>query len=445
MATQPLISMLARCFLAGDPAPDRIVERSSRLLGRPWSWLGPLSRRYARFSANRVRPRKREVVRFLLNDAGFQRACLHHHVSLQHWMLGSQQMQPLAASTTWGLPTIETTTDLAKWLTVTSAELEWFADLRGLSLRATLTQLRHYNYRVLAKDSASIRLIECPKCRLKTLQRQILTGILEKIPLHRAIHGFCKGRSVNTFTAPHVGQPAILRMDLRDFFPCISAARVQAFFRTIGYPEPVSDLLGALCTTATPRHIWNAPIPDLNPAYLRDYRVLYTRRHLPQGAPTSPLLANLCFYRADCRLSGLARASGVQYTRYADDLAFSGPATFAHRAARFSLHVASILSEEGFVVSHRKTRVMRGGVRQHLAGLVINHHANVPRPDFDLLKATLTNCARLGPESQNRQSHPQFRAHLEGRVAYLESINPAKALRLRSLFNQINWGERSGI
>ena len=118
--------------------------------------------------------------------------------------------------------------------------------------------------------------------------------------------------------------------------------------------------------------------------------------HLPQGAPTSPALANMCLYRADCRLAGLAESAGAQYTRYADDLAFSGEGDFDRRVDRFSLHAAAILHEEGFAVHHRKTRIMRQGVRQHLAGVVTNRRLNVPRADYDLLKAILTNCARHG-------------------------------------------------
>jgi RNA-directed DNA polymerase len=98
------------------------------------------------------------------------------------------------------------------------------------------------------------------------------------------------------------------------------------------------------------------------------------------------------------------------------------------------------LIEEGFDVHYRKTRVMRQGVRQHLAGVVLNRHANVIRTDFDRLKATLTNCVRLGPESQNRESHPTFRSHLEGRLAFVEMINPAKGKRLRAIFDQVHWG-----
>ena len=172
---------------------------------------------------------------------------------------------------------------------------------------------------------------------------------------------------------------------------------------------------------------------------LREARDLYSRPHLPQGAPTSPALANLCTYRADCRLTGLAQSVGATYTRYADDIAFSGDGRFERGIERFSTHVAAILMEEGFRVHFRKIRVMRQGVRQHLAGLVINDHPNVMRADFDRLKATLTNCVRFGPESQNRDALPYFRAHLEGRLAFMASINPAKAVRLRKVFFMIEF------
>jgi hypothetical protein len=130
---------------------------------------------------------------------------------------------------------------------------------------------------------------------------------------------------------------------------------------------------------------------------------------------------------------------GANYTRYADDLAFSGDETFERGIERFSTHVAAILMEEGFRVHFRKTRVMRRSVRQHLAGLVTNQHLNVMRADFDKLKAILTNCERLGPQSQNRDGNPDFRGHLEGRLGFAEMVNPSKGQRLRKIFAQIHW------
>jgi hypothetical protein len=226
-------------------------------------------------------------------------------------------------------------------------------------------------------------------------------------------------------------------MDLRDFFPSIRAARAQALFRTVGYPEAVASLLTALCTNATPRDIWK----PLAGTTLHQAVDLYSHPHLPQGAPTSPTLANLCSYRMDCRLTGLAHSIGATYTRYADDLAFSGGTLHTH-AQRFAAHVASIAYDEGFAINHRKTRIMRQAVRQHLAGLVVNQHPNIRRADYDQLKATLTNCIRSGPAAQNHDSHPRFRQHLEGRIEFVRMINPAKASHLRELFTQIEWPNR---
>jgi RNA-directed DNA polymerase len=429
-----VVRVLARAFLAGDATIDGIVERASFTLGRPWRWLPPLAARYLRTCANRTRPRHREVVQFLLQDPGFGRAWSKYRdeLAVERWLTEPQSMQPVAAGATWAVPPIESTLTLAEWLKLTPGELEWFADLKGLGTRVKdHPQLRHYHYRILAKPSGSIRLIEAPKPRLKELQRQILSQILDNIPIHAAVHGFVKGRSIKTFVAPHVGQRVVLRMDLQDFFPSISGARIQSVFRTIGYPEPVADLLGGICTNATPRDVWSGEAWDV--------RSLYARPHLPQGAPASPALANLCAYRVDCRLFGLAKSADGVYTRYADDLAFSGGEAFERSVERFSIHVAAILYEEGFRVHHRKTRIMRQGVRQHLAGLVANQHVNVIRADFDCLKAVLTNCIRLGPESQNRDAHPSYRLHLEGRVGFVESINPGKGKRLRALLDRIQW------
>jgi RNA-directed DNA polymerase len=230
---------------------------------------------------------------------------------------------------------------------------------------------------------------------------------------------------------PHVGKRVVLKMDLQDFFPSMTGARIQTIFRMMGYPESVADLLGGICTNAVPRRVWNGGSNEAS--------ILHTRPHLPQGAPTSPALANICAYRTDCRLTGLARPAEAEYTRYADDLAFSGGEAFERGVERFSTHVAAVLLEEGFSVNHRKTRIMRQGVRQRLAGLVANERINVTRADFDRLKATLNNCVRLGPDAQNRTAHPRFRAHLDGRIGWVESVNPAKGQRLRALFDRVAW------
>jgi RNA-directed DNA polymerase len=442
------LNALARSLLAGEATVDAIAARMGRTLGIEARWIRTFARRYAAKFTQGDRPRRREVVEFLRADPGFQRAWRKPGEALRigNWLAAPLEMLPAPAAADWNVPRIESEGELAEWLGLSVAELEWFADLKRLGAKRREEKLRHYSYRVLAKSTGGtrataggIRLIEAPKLRLKAMQRKILTEILAQIPSHPAAHGFVKGRSIKTFAAPHVGRCVVLRMDLREFFPSLRGGRVQALFRTAGYPERVADLLGGLCTNATPRDVWKAA--PIDPAALYETRQLYAWPHLPQGAPTSPTLANLCAYRVDCRLSGLARTVGATYTRYADDLAFSGDEVFEQRVERFALHAAAILYDEGFEVHHRKTRIMRQGVRQYLAGVVANERVNVVRADFDRLKATLTNCAKHGPASQNREAHPAFRQHLVGRIAFVEMINPQKAARLKKIFDRIGWNE----
>ncbi len=422
MFTPWFLDALARVFIADDSKPDAVVERATQFLGKPWRWLRPLAVRYHETVApeSRPNPPRHEVLRFLQTDKDLRRALKRHRKALELLQPPPElpAMQPVAVAVKWPLPPITTVSELAAWLNLSLSELEWFADLAALSCKRKNPQLRHYRYRVLQKDTSTVRLIEAPKERLKKLQQMILREILDLVPIHEAAHGFRKGRSIQTFCRTHVGQLIVLKMDLRNFFPSISRARIQALFRTFGYPQPVADLLGGICTNAVPRDIWH------NVAW--ETKQFYRLPHLPQGAPSSPALASLCAYHTDCRLSAFAESCGAQYTRYADDLAFSGGAEFAKCVDRFSTQAAAIISEEGFAVHHRKTRIMRRSVRQHIAGLVINEHPNIRRADFDELKAILTNCVRLGPISQNREGHPNFRAHLQGRVAFVKSVNPQK-------------------
>ena len=166
--------------------------------------------------------------------------------------------------------------------------------------------------------------------------------------------------------------------------------------------------------------------------------------HLPQGAPTSPALANQCALHLDFRLDALAKSMDADYTRCADDLAFSGPEALRRQIGKLSPLVATIALEEGFEVNHRKTRVMHACDRQILTGIVVNSRPNLCRMEFDRLKAILTNCARHGPESQDRGLERDFRAHLAGRIAHLDSLNPGRAAKLDGIFRSIRWATSPG-
>jgi RNA-directed DNA polymerase len=433
-----IASALATVFLADVLDAQGMAQRGAQLLGRRWRWLLPLARRVCKAFGDRSRPRQRLLAEFIVCDDGFCRACQTEAIRIIDRLSVIPEMWKVAIAGFWDVPTIRTTGELALWLGVTIPNLEWYADRRDLNGKQCNSALRHYHYRVLAKRAGQIRLIEAPKLQLKKLQRQILTGILERIPAHEAAHGFRRGRSIKTFAAPHVGKDVVLRLDLKEFFPSIRAARVQALFRTAGYPERVADLLAGLCTHATPADVWREAAIDFDDR-LRVARDRYACRHLPQGAVTSPAIANLCAYRLDCRMAGLAAKVGATYTRYADDLVVSGYADFARVAKRFGLHMAVIAAEEGFAVNHRKTRIMRASVSQHVAGIIVNERLNTHRQDYDRLKAILTNCARHGVGGQNREQRDDFQAHLRGRISFVESINSSRGARLRAIFERISW------
>jgi hypothetical protein len=203
-----LVAVLARAFLAGRPTAAQVVIRIDEMFGRRWRWVHPLAGRYIKAYEGQTRPRHREVVRFLLRDRGFKRAWSKyaHELSIGQWLTEPQQMQPVATAREWPIPAIESAPALAVWLGLSPGELEWFADLKGLARhRKTDQQLRHYHYRVFAKRSGNVRLIESPKPRLKELQRQILSLLLDEVPLHPAVHGF---QSLVPEFRPSCAQPA---------------------------------------------------------------------------------------------------------------------------------------------------------------------------------------------------------------------------------------------
>jgi hypothetical protein len=215
-------------------------------------------------------------------------------------------------------------------------------------------------------------------------------------------------------------------MDLIAFYPSIPAARVWGLLRMAGLPEAVAHVITGLVTTVAPRQVSNDP-------RLRS-------PHLPQGAPTSPQLANLVAYSLDRRLTGLADRFGASYTRYVDDLTFSGGSKLRAGRSRFIELVEDVVRDEGFRVNDRKTVVLGDAGRQHVLGAVVNVHPAVPRRERDRLRATLHNCEQHGWAGQARgRSRDELRDHLLGRVAWVGSLNPEHGRRLRAIADRIDW------
>ena len=381
-------------------------------------------------SAFAATPAFADLVRWLWADARLARAldrpAIPRNTRPKSRSLRPPRMhEPPARLRGIDIPALASEAALAAWLGVEPQHLRWRADLAGRNRKHPPGPMRTYRYRWIPKKQGPPRLLEIPKFDLKQMQRRILAEILDAVPLHPAVHGFRRQRSIVTNAAAHCAKAAVLRFDLADFFPSVSAVRVFRIFRTLGYPAAVARQLMGLCTTQTPADVREAKVGGSDGINF-DARQRLLTRHLPQGAPTSPALANLAAGRMDRRLAGLAAATGATYTRYADDLTLSGAVDLARAAKRMEVLVAVIACEEGFRLNHHKTRVMRAGVRQHVTGVVVNVRPNITRNAFDRLKAILTNCLRHGPASQNREKVADFRAFLNGKVAHVAAVHPQR-------------------
>ena len=439
--------LIAQAFLAGEFNLDEMVGRATIVLGKRFKWLRHLARQTIHRFGLTTRPTGETLARYLLNlrvmsqaveDYWWVRDEFHVPKITRDLLLPSRMIAAQGKPSTWQLPNFPDLSVLADWLGISMGSLQWLAN-QSLPPR-TLRQQggKHYHYRWVPKRSGGLRLIESPKPQLKSIQRELLHQLLDQIPPHSAAHGFQPGRSIKTFAEAHTAQRVVIRIDLANFFATITAQRILPIFLTTGYPEAVARCLTGLCTNQLSESMLQ-PL-RYSASNCADPRLkLYSAPHLPQGAPTSPALANLCAYRLDCRLTRLALAASATYTRYADDLVFSGGEALARSAKRFVVQAMSFCELEGFTVQPRKTRIMRSSVRQQIAGVVVNEKLNVRRADYDRLKATLFNCVKQGPESQNRAGHADFRAHLAGAISHVTMLNPERGQRLDALFQQIRW------
>jgi retron-type reverse transcriptase len=307
------------------------------------------------------------------------------------------------------LPPLDKPKQLAEALSMSVADLRW------LTFHRDAAENVHYRPFTLAKRDGSQRQIWAPMPRLKAAQRWILREILEKLPIHGAVHGFLPGRSILSNAHVHTDSQIILKMDIKDFFPTITFSRVRGVFRRAGYRKQISTLLAMLCTEA-PREVVEQDG--------KTYYVALGQRCLPQGAPTSPAITNTLCRRMDHRLSGLARKLGWRYTRYADDLTFSLPHSHKGppRLGTLLGTVTRIVQQEGFAIHAKKTRVARSGSRQTVTGLVVNGDGlpRVPRKLRRELRAAIHNLRQGKPLEPG--DTPE---RLAGYAAYIAMTDPA--------------------
>lgn len=208
----------------------------------------------------------------------------------------------------------------------------------------SMEKFQDRNYRIyrVKKASGGYRTIEAPRSYLKMIQRWIYENILSNIKLPGYITGFVIGKNIFDNAAFHLESKNLMVIDIEDFFPSVSERSVFEIFRKLDYPVKVANRLAKICTL---------------------------KRRLPQGAPTSPMLANMAFMPIDNKLMELAEAWECVYSRYADDIAFSGQTVFSSKDIA---EITKIIRDGGFRVNRRKTRIIGSGGRQILAGLVVN-------------------------------------------------------------------------
>ena len=248
---------------------------------------------------------------------------------------------------------------------------------------------------VSGKNKKKKRWIEAPDSELKAAQRWLLDNWLYHLAATGFAHGFVPGRSILTNAAEHVGRRWVVTADVRDFFPSITAGRI------------------ATCLAEL----------ELDAADRSTVVQLVTRRgRLPQGAPTSPHLANLVARTLDLRLSGLARQHDWTYTRYADDLTFSAGSPDSADSAdsadtampphELLWAIERIVSDEDFQLAADKTHVMPHHQRQTVTGLVVNQRVALPKPRRRTLRAMLHRLETSGPETLDLRQLQVAQGHL---------------------------------
>ena len=273
-------------------------------------------------------------------------------------------------------------------------------------------ETRYRTFQIAKRTRDEFRTIKAPDHGLLRLQRLLLACLTASFTTsHPASHGFVPGRSVLTNAQPHAGHRFVLNLDLRNFFPSTSIGRVVAVLQLAPFSlaKEAAYLVANLCCD---------------------------QGCLPQGAPTSPLLTNAVCQRLDRRLQQLAARHRCTYTRYADDLTFSGNRPVFR--AGFHQQLNALLEAEGYQQNEQKQRLQTPESRQEVTGIVVNERPNVPREYVRQIRAMLHNWETKGYEAASatlRQHYPTSKAHarhqgkvpklarvLAGKIAYLGMV-----------------------
>lgn len=264
-----------------------------------------------------------------------------------------------------------------------------------LKKAALHTKYFYRDFEILKKNGKK-RLLSEPLPSLKEIQLWILKNILYK----RAVSPFAKAYKPNVSLIEnlkfHKNQPKVFTLDLENFFPSIAIESVEKVFFSLGYTKAISDLLSKLCT--------------------RDGT-------LPQGAPTSPYLSNLIFEDADLAISQYCIKQKIRYTRYADDLSFSGE--FDENELLDEVNEA--VSKMNLKINTSKTKLMTANQRQTVTGIVVNEKVQVVFHKRNELRQAMYYIQKFGIDEHREYKEidqANYLEHLLGKINFVLQINP---------------------
>lgn len=308
--------------------------------------------------------------------------------------------------------------------------------------------------RPISGQGPRYRFIAVPEPSLLQVQTWIASEVLNHVPCHPASTAFAPKSRLFNAAVRHCGAQWMIKVDIRDFFESITEIDVHRVFRERGYQPLMAFELGRICTRLRDKHRdWSSPVPPRRRqkriAYVRED--IYPRTHLgvlPQGAPSSPMLANLAVRDLDAKLASMASGFGLTYSRYADDLTFSTKDKSFGRARAHDVigQIYRALGERGLSPNRTKTVIASPGARKIVLGLLVDG----PKPrltrNFRMkLRMHLHFVAdpKHGPRQHAKargfSSVEGLRQHLLGLIAFAGQIDPVYADRCRTQMRQADW------
>lgn len=285
-----------------------------------------------------------------------------------------------------GFPVIYNTTNFSRLVGYNKVYLK----------KAVLHTKYFYRKFDIKKKTGGKREIKEPLPSLKEIQLWILQNILYEIPVSRYAKAYIKKRNILDNVKFHVGKEKVLNLDVRNFFPSIKRVSIEKIFADAGYSSNLSNLFSKLCC-------------------LDDF--------LPQGSPTSPYLSNIYMIPVDNALAEYCKTKQIRYTRYADDMTFSGEFD-ENRLIEFA---TKVLAELKLKLNEGKSSVMKQNVRQIVTGVIVNEKIQVPKSVRNNIRLEMYYLKKKGLAEHlkfTKNNKSNYIDHLEGKINHALHINP---------------------